>query len=76
MVGDDIMTPHEASEFLGGRAKPISEKTLAEWRCYGGGPRYVKFGSLVRYRRVDLEAYMEERTQGGIKKGARGLRIA
>ena len=27
----------------------LSERTLQGWRLKGGGPDYVKFGSLVRY---------------------------
>jgi predicted DNA-binding transcriptional regulator AlpA len=33
----------------------ISEKTLANWRSQGRGPRYLKIGRLVRYAMADLE---------------------
>lgn len=33
-------------------------RTFAEWRRLRKGPRYVKLGSLVRYRRSDLDAWI------------------
>ena len=37
----------------------ISKVTLERWRTEGEGPPYVKLGRLVKYRRVDLDAFME-----------------
>ncbi|WP_291201652.1 helix-turn-helix domain-containing protein [Hyphomonas sp.] len=39
----------------------ISTVTLERWRGEGVGPPYVKLGRLVKYRRVDLDAFMEAR---------------
>jgi predicted DNA-binding transcriptional regulator AlpA len=39
----------------------IAAATLECWRRDGEGPPYVKLGKLVKYRRVDLDAFMEER---------------
>lgn len=36
-------------------------KTLQAWRCRGGGPAFIKVGRLVRYRPVDIEAWIESR---------------
>lgn len=33
--------------------------TLANWRCDGRGPRYLKVGRHVRYRVEDLEAWLD-----------------
>lgn len=44
----------QASELTG-----ISTVTLDRWRVEGGGPPYVKLGRLVKYRRVDLDEFME-----------------
>jgi predicted DNA-binding transcriptional regulator AlpA len=33
--------------------------TLANWRCDGRGPRYLKVGRHVRYRVADLEAWLD-----------------
>ncbi len=55
---NDLLSRTEAAEYLG-----ISPKTLAVWACT---QRYhlpfVKVGRLVRYRRIDLEAFIIDRT--------------
>ena len=33
--------------------------TLQAWRLNGKGPSFVKFGSAVRYRRDDVDTYIE-----------------
>ncbi len=48
-----VMTVKQASEYLG-----LAVSTLNKWRCHGGGPVFVKMGRAVRYRVVDLEAYI------------------
>jgi excisionase family DNA binding protein len=46
-----------ASRYLG-----VSEATLRFWRANGEGPKYFHAGDrLVRYRRVDLDTWIEER---------------
>jgi excisionase family DNA binding protein len=34
--------------------------TLANWRYQRRGPRFVKVGRHVRYRRSDVEAWLEK----------------
>ena len=41
------------AEYLG-----ISTKTLEYYRWKKMGPRYLKIGSLVRYRKCDIVAYV------------------
>lgn len=48
-----LMPPEEAARFLG-----FKEGWLAKLRMTGGGPKFVKLGRLVRYRRADLEAWI------------------
>ena len=50
-----------ASKYLGGEVSPISTRTMQRWRLEGVGPVYIKLGRLVRYRRHDLDAFLEER---------------
>lgn len=38
----------------------VSVSYLNQMRCYGGGPRYVKLGRVVRYDPADLAAWVEE----------------
>lgn len=37
----------------------ISLQTLRNWRWKREGPRFTKLGRLVRYRRADIEAFIE-----------------
>ena len=39
----------------------IKPKTLANWRCTGAGPAFVKVGHHVRYRPQDLQAFLDSR---------------
>jgi len=56
---DPLFTPPEAAVYIG-----VTENTLSVWRCVG---RYaipcIKVGRLVRYRRSDLDAWLESRTR-------------
>jgi len=54
---DDFVQPDEASRVLG-----VKVATLAAWRTRGEGPAYSRCGRLIRYRRDDLESYLENRT--------------
>ena len=42
--------------------------TLAQWRCRGDGPRYVRFGHRVLYLGADLNAWLDARV---VDPGAR-----
>lgn len=48
------LNSHEAAERLG-----FSEKTLANWRYEGRGPRYSKVGRSIRYLAADLDTFMK-----------------
>lgn len=50
----DILTSREvAAEYR------LAERTLANWRAKGEGPRFLKLGKrAVRYRRADIEAFI------------------
>lgn len=55
MTDDRLMTLPELAAFL---QKP--EGTLYQWRSRGEGPRGIKVGQSVRYRRRDVEAWLEQ----------------
>lgn len=62
MASDDelrVMRSKEVAAVLG-----VSMSTLAKWRGKGNGPRYVKIGSQVRYRAVDVGEYIAIRGPG------------
>ena len=50
------MSSSIAAEYLG-----VSIKSLEKWRLLRQGPAYVKLSRAVRYRQIDLDAYMAER---------------
>ncbi|WDI31849.1 helix-turn-helix domain-containing protein [Hyphococcus flavus] len=52
----DRLNNEEAAKYLG-----LKAATLNKWRVYGEGPPFIKVGRLVRYRRVDLDAYLSGR---------------
>jgi excisionase family DNA binding protein len=54
-----LLTPAEVSAILG-----LSVETLNTWRATNRYPLpYVKVGRLVRYRSMDLQAFIESRLQ-------------
>jgi predicted DNA-binding transcriptional regulator AlpA len=54
---ESALTPIKAARYLG-----ISEASLRFWRSEGRGPRFYRAGKkLIRYRRVDLDAWIDER---------------
>ena len=50
------LTTREAAQYLG-----LAVSTLNKWRCHGGGPEFLKLGRAVRYRRDDLDRFLEAR---------------
>lgn len=51
------LAPRQAARYLG-----ISEAALRLWRSRGEGPRYFRAGDkLIRYRRSDLDFWIESR---------------
>mgnify|MGYP006137982709 CR=1 len=60
-----LLTRKEAANYLG-----IKAKTLAVWLCVG---RYslpcVKIGRLAKYRKEDLDNFIEQRRVGAGQEG-------
>ncbi len=38
----------------------VKTKTLEAWRHRGGGPQFIKVGTLVRYRSQDITDFIEQ----------------
>jgi hypothetical protein len=57
-----LMSRREAATYLG-----VTEQTLAIWKCTG---RYnlpcVKIGRLVKYRQLDLDAFIANNLKGAL----------
>ena len=58
----------QAAKLLG-----LSSKTLSRYRVSGDGPVFHKFGTLIRYRREDLEAWTESRRRASTSDDGTGL---
>lgn len=56
-VPEPLLTAEQLAAELG-----VSPKTLPQWRFKRKGPAYVKVGLLVRYRRSDVDAWLEAQT--------------
>jgi len=63
---DALLGEMHAAEFL-----KLSPRTLQAWRPQGRGPRFVRAGRAVRYRRRDLIAWIEENTVAGPSRSAK-----
>lgn len=50
----EMLNDHQVAEYLN-----ISVVTLRRWRLFRKGPKFLKIGSAVRYRRVDLERWLD-----------------
>jgi excisionase family DNA binding protein len=64
MQDTPLLTRTEAAAFLG-----VTVAALAKWavtRRYS--LPYIKVGTRVRYRRSDLETFLDQRTVGGTSK--------
>ncbi len=54
---DVLLTEVQTAEFLN-----LSVRTLQAWRIRMAGPRFVRAGRAVRYRRSDLIAWIDANT--------------
>lgn len=52
----DILNTKEAASYV-----RLGKPTLERFRISGGGPRYCKLGGAVRYRKADLDEWLESR---------------
>jgi hypothetical protein len=59
---DHPVDTKEMSALLTREGFKTAEATLTKLRCIGGGPEYLKFGRMVRYRPSKGRAWAAERT--------------
>ncbi len=52
-----MMNQRELSDSIG-----VAERTIAQWRYLGRGPKYHKLGGHVRYDPAEVQAWIEENT--------------
>lgn len=54
---DPVLTTRDAAAYLA-----TTTGTLANWRCNGRGPDFVRLGSSIRYRLSALDTYIDRNT--------------
>src|SRR5262249_12958551 len=52
----ELMNEREAAAYLG-----VSVSGMRKWRARQSGPKYARFGKIIRYRRSDLDAFVQSR---------------
>ena len=63
----EILNTREAAAYV-----RLGKPTMERFRISGGGPVFVKLGGAVRYRKADLDSWVETRrvrstSEGGVK---------
>lgn len=63
----EILNTREAAAYV-----RLGKPTMERFRISGGGPVFVKLGGAVRYRKADLDSWIETRrvrstSEGGVK---------
>jgi predicted DNA-binding transcriptional regulator AlpA len=61
---EPLLTTAEVARWIGG---DISETTLRVWRHRGTGPKWIKAGRGVRYRREAVRAWLDSNEHAGRK---------
>jgi excisionase family DNA binding protein len=51
---DEFLTSDETSRLM-----KVPTRTLERWRYAGSGPRFLRIGRHVRYRRADIDLWLE-----------------
>ena len=60
----EILNTRETAEYL-----RLSKPTLERFRISGEGPSFCKLGGAVRYRKDDLDAWLESRRVRSTSEG-------
>ena len=59
----EVMTTIEAAEYVG-----LKKPTMERFRFLGQGPAYCKLGGAVRYRKKDLDAWLDSRAVSSVEE--------
>jgi excisionase family DNA binding protein len=54
----ELINTKQVAELLMAKAN-----TVEIWRCRGEGPPFIKVGRSVRYRRSDVDAWLDKQTR-------------
>jgi hypothetical protein len=59
-----VYTPEQAAPLI-----VSTPGTMARWRRTGKGPRFIRVGKKIAYRRSDLEAWLDGQTYSNTAQG-------
>lgn len=65
----EYLTTRAAAEVLS-----VTESTLEQWRWQGRGPVFIKMNRVVRYRKEDLQAFVDARVFNNTAEAMGGSR--
>jgi excisionase family DNA binding protein len=65
-MSEQLLSPEGLSQELG-----VPVRTLYQWRYRGDGPPGFRVGRHLRYRRRDVDAWLEERAAGAAEDARR-----
>ncbi len=54
IVNEELYDPKTTAQYI-----KLAPSTLANWRCAGRGPKYIKLGGRVLYRKSAVDAYLD-----------------
>ena len=64
IAADPLLNERQVATLTG-----MSVRSLQTWRLRGGGPAYVKLGTAVRYRRADIDAWLQSNLKTSTSTG-------
>lgn len=62
-MAERLMSTDDLSDYLA-----VSKETIYRWIRTGHGPKRFKLGVHNRFRRTDVDAWLETRSSGGSKE--------
>lgn len=60
MTDTRLMSTRELAEYLG-----VPRNTIYQWRHNGDGPRAIRVGRHLRFRRADIDEWLERNAEPG-----------
>lgn len=62
-MGENVKEPRQMKTEQAAAYLCLSPHTLNQWRYQGRGPLFVRLGRAIRYRREDLDEFLERSTR-------------
>jgi len=68
MNNETLLNERQTAAYL-----TVGERCLQSWRVRGFGPNFIKVGRLIRYRKTDIEAFLESQIRKSTSDQGKGL---